>query len=378
MAFLAIHRLAKTFAAIPGSGAPGVRALEDVTLEVSSGELMVVLGPSACGKTTLLRLIAGLETATAGTINLEGRTIDRLPAGRRNIAMVFQSPALYPEMSAGDNVAFGLRLRGCSRTEAAKRTSDVARTLGLESCLDRKPFELSGGERQRVALGRALVRRPALVLMDEPLSNLDARARAELKDGILTVQRELGVTMLYVTHDQTEALSIGHRLAVLERGQVRQTGAPTEIYDRPACAFVAGFVGSPPMNLVRGRVVPKGSGRWFETSEPGGAPGIAIDISGLSGLPDNGGVQDLTLGIRAEHLTVLPPGSSRPGFPATVLGFDYTGPDVVLKLRAGAHRLTARLPAAQAPSRGDRVQLGVSVANACFFDPLTGRNLCES
>jgi len=227
-----------------------VGALADFSLELADGELVAVLGPSGCGKSTLLRLTAGLEPLSAGTIELDGRRIDALPPQARDVAMVFQSYALYPHMTVRGNVEFPLRMRGASHAARRAEAEDVAALLELSPLLERRPAELSGGQRQRVALARALVRRPKLFLMDEPLSNLDARLRASVRSYIRDVQRRLAVTTLYVTHDQTEAMTLGDRVVVLADGRMQQTDTPLAVYERPANTFVAGFVGTPPMNLV--------------------------------------------------------------------------------------------------------------------------------
>ena len=230
----------------------GVPILRDVTLDVADGELVTVLGPSGCGKSTLLRLVAGLDELSAGTIRLGERRIDDVPAHERDVAMVFQSYALYPHLTVRGNVEFPLRMRRMPRAERLRRVEQVAALVELDGLLERRPAALSGGQRQRVALARALVREPALFLLDEPLSNLDARLRADVRRSIRALQRRLGVTTLHVTHDQTEAMTLGDRVVVLERGRVQQVGTPLEVYERPANAFVAGFVGSPPMNLFDG------------------------------------------------------------------------------------------------------------------------------
>ena len=232
----------------------GTPALDDFTLEIEDGELVVVVGPSGCGKSTLLRLVAGLEDLSSGEIFLGGRRIDVLPPQKRDVAMVFQSYALYPHMTVRRNVEFPLRMRGLGKTERRARAEEVAALLEIDELFDRKPAALSGGQRQRVALARALVREPALFLLDEPLSNLDARLRTSVRQHIRDLQRRLGVTTLYVTHDQTEAMTLGHRVVVLDAGRTQMVASPREAYARPANAFVAGFLGSPAMNLVPGRV----------------------------------------------------------------------------------------------------------------------------
>jgi ABC-type sugar transport system ATPase subunit len=238
-----------TFTAV-GRRFGAVVALADFTLDVADGELITVLGPSGCGKSTLLRLTAGLEALSTGSIQLDGRRIDDLPPQTRDVAMVFQGYALYPHMTVLRNIEFPLRMRGVGRSDRRRRVEEVAALLELTPQLDRRPAELSGGQRQRVALARALVRHPKLFLLDEPLSNVDARLRASVRQYIRDMQRRLAVTMLYVTHDQSEAMTLGDRVVVLERGRIQQAASPLEVYERPANTFVAGFVGTPAMNLL--------------------------------------------------------------------------------------------------------------------------------
>jgi multiple sugar transport system ATP-binding protein len=243
MATLRIDQLTKTF---PG----GTHAVDRVDLEVADGELLVLVGPSGCGKSTTMRLVAGLERPTAGTIAIGGRDVTALRPQERDVAMVFQSYALYPHKTVRDNLAFGLRMRGVGKDEIARKVADAARVLELEALLDRKPRALSGGQRQRVALGRAIVRSPQVFLLDEPLSNLDARLRVQTRTELARLQRRLAATMLYVTHDQEEAMTLGDRVAVMRDGRIEQLGPPLELYRRPTSTFVAGFVGSPAMNLI--------------------------------------------------------------------------------------------------------------------------------
>ncbi|HVL72169.1 MAG TPA: ABC transporter ATP-binding protein, partial [Beijerinckiaceae bacterium] len=225
-------------------------AVEEVSLTIGHGEFMVFLGPSGCGKTTTLRMIAGLESITSGRLSIDGRVVNAVPAKDRDIAMVFQSYALYPHMSVRDNLAFGLKRRAVPRAEIARRVDEVAAALGLSALLDRRPHALSGGQRQRVALGRAMVRKPDIFLMDEPLSNLDAKLRGQMRTEISRLQKRLGITTVYVTHDQTEAMTLGDRVAVLRRGVLQQLAPPRELYEQPVNLFVAGFIGSPPMNFM--------------------------------------------------------------------------------------------------------------------------------
>src|SRR5262247_1582388 len=241
-----------------------VPAADAVTLEVNHGEFMVLLGPSGCGKTTTLRMIAGLESISSGTLSIDGRVVNRVPAKDRDIAMVFQSYALYPHMTVKDNLAFGLKRRSIERAEIERRVAAVADTLGLSGLLDRKPHALSGGQRQRVALGRAIVRDPKVFLFDEPLSNLDAALRVSTRNELIKQQAELGTTTIYVTHDQVEAMTMGDRICIMNGGEVVQIGKPLEVYRNPADTFVARFLGNPPMNLMAARLERQGAGYRLE------------------------------------------------------------------------------------------------------------------
>jgi multiple sugar transport system ATP-binding protein len=235
--------------AFKGPGGDVIQAVNNVSLAVEDRDFLTVVGPSGCGKTTTLRLIAGLEEADSGNISIDGEVANDLPPKERDVAMVFQNPALYPHMSVFENMAFGLKLRKCPRSEIERRVGAAAEMLGLNGSLKRRPEELSGGQRQRVAIGRAIVRRPRIFLFDEPLSNLDAPLRAQMREEIARLHAELGATMIYVTHDQIEAMTLGQRVAVMDRGAIQQIGTPEEIYRRPANAFVAGFIGALPMNF---------------------------------------------------------------------------------------------------------------------------------
>jgi multiple sugar transport system ATP-binding protein len=247
MASVTFDRVTKEF---DGS----VVAVRDFSLEVADGEFVVFVGPSGCGKTTALRMVAGLETVTEGEILIGDRSVNDASARERDVAMVFQNYALYPHMTVFDNIAFGLRARRVPRSQITSRVEQIGRSLGLESLLQRKPRQLSGGQRQRVAMGRAIVRDPSVFLMDEPLSNLDARLRVQMRAEVARIQRELGATTIYVTHDQVEAMTMGDRVAVIRQGVLQQTDEPQEVFDRPANLFVASFIGSPPMNLVQARI----------------------------------------------------------------------------------------------------------------------------
>jgi multiple sugar transport system ATP-binding protein len=278
----------------------GTRAVTDFTLETQDGEFMVLVGPSGCGKTTALRMVAGLEDISEGEIKIGDRVVNQVPSRDRDIAMVFQSYALYPHLSVYDNIAFSLRLRKEKKSEIDRRVREAARVLDLEQFLDRKPRALSGGQRQRVAMGRAIVRQPAAFLMDEPLSNLDAKLRVQMRAEISKLQRNLGVTTIYVTHDQVEAMTMGDRVAVMRRGELQQVAPPQELYDRPVNLFVGGFIGSPAMNLLDATLERANGGLAAVL----GGQKVRLDdecVSVRPGLKDYEGRQ-VVVGIRPEQL----------------------------------------------------------------------------
>ncbi len=355
MARLALQHVAKHY---PG----GPWALRDVNLEVADGELVVVLGPSGCGKTTLLRLVAGLEEPTEGAILLGDRPVQGVPARERDVAMTFQTPALYPHLTVADNIGFSLRMRGVPQPAIRQRVGEAARLLGIESLLGRLPRELSGGEAQRVALGRALVRRPACYLFDEPLAAVDARLRAELRTALKRLHHHQPTTTLYVTHDQEEALALGQRIAVMQQGQVLQVGTPQEVYQRPANRFVAAFLGSPPMNFLAGTIVPQAEEIWFESGPCRLAIGNWAWVQ-WAGRP-------LVLGLRPEALQLAPPDTNDTRVLAgRVLLVTPVGhaADVEFEL-AGAVRLVARVEAAAAPAPGTVVGLRPRMEQALVFE----------
>jgi multiple sugar transport system ATP-binding protein len=289
----------------------GTRAVRSLDLDISDGELMVFVGPSGCGKTTALRMIAGLEEVTEGEIRIGDQIVNNLPAKKRDIAMVFQNYALYPHMSVYDNMAFGLKMRRLPKTEIRRRVTDAAKVLGLAGELKKKPGALSGGQRQRVAMGRAIVREPRVFLMDEPLSNLDAKLRIQMRAEIARIQRDLAVTTVYVTHDQSEAMTLGDRVSVMQGGRLQQSGIPQQVYDRPANLFVAGFIGAPPMNLLHARLERGNGGLAVRMGEAT----IELRPETVSERPALEGYVDrrLAFGIRPEDLedAALVPDASR-------------------------------------------------------------------
>ncbi len=334
-----------------------VVALQSVDLEVRPGELMVLVGPSGCGKSTLLRLIAGLDDPTAGEVWIGERRVDDVEPGARDVAMVFQSYALYPHMTVAGNLGFGLRVRGMPRVEIGRRVSRVAAALGLAELLLRKPGQLSGGQRQRVALGRAMVRDPGVFLFDEPLSNLDAELRLRTRDEIAALHRRLGTTMIFVTHDQVEALSLGQRVAVMDRGRLHQVGTPEEVYRRPSNLFVAGFVGSPPINRIS-----------LSRDDRGCLTG------GPFALERPAGLDRATLGVRPEDLAVAAGrdrDASGPGdFRATVLRMEALGSEQRVHLGGpGDAAWVARTAPALRIVPGDRVSVTVAWERGHLFGP---------
>ena len=339
----------------------GFVAVSDAGFEVADGELLVLVGPSGCGKSTLLRMIAGLEAVSGGTIAIGGKVVNDVAPRDRDIAMVFQSYALYPHMSVAGNLGFGLKLRGHDKAAIAARVGEAARMLGIEDLLDRKPAALSGGQRQRVALGRALVRQPQVFLLDEPLSNLDARLRAAMRVEIARLHRKLGATMVYVTHDQVEAMTLGERIVVLDGGRIRQVDTPMALYERPADVFVATFLGSPAMNVIAGQLDADGAG--FIAGD-----GARIPLPGLQAPPDWSG-RPLVLGVRPEHLRRAEPGDAGGGaFDALVEVVEPVGNEVFVNLRLGDAALVARLPPGTLPRPGESLLLRVAVEHAHVFD----------
>jgi multiple sugar transport system ATP-binding protein len=363
MSALAIEGVAKRFGA--------VAVLNDIWLEVASGEFMVLLGPSGCGKSTLLNIVAGLDEPDAGRILIGGEDVTQREPRDRNIAMVFQSYALYPTMSVRRNMAFGLRMRGMSRGDADRLVENTARLLQIDALLERRPSQLSGGQRQRVAIGRAIVRQPKIFLFDEPLSNLDAKLRAEMRLELKELHRRLAATIVYVTHDQVEAMTLATRIAVMKGGAIEQIGVPQEVYDRPASAFVAGFTGAPAMNLLSGQVVGIAGGFGFR---PDGADGdIALGSLRLCSLRAG---QRVLFGIRPEDIG--PSAANGPDggcvITLTKLLVEPTGADSHVIFRLGHAKITARFKPGDVPL-GECPPVAFNVSRASLFDAETGRRL---
>jgi len=349
-----------------------VVAVNDVTLDVRDEEFLVLVGPSGCGKTTVLRMIAGLEELTAGTISIGDRRVDHLAPRDRDIAMVFQSYALYPHMSVYDNMAFGLKLRHVPKPEIVRRVNETARTLGLEELLKRKPRQLSGGQRQRVALGRAIVREPQAFLMDEPLSNLDAKLRVETRAQIVKLHRRLRTTTIYVTHDQVEAMTMGDRIAVMRDGVLQQLDTPQGLYDHPANVFVAGFIGSPAMNLFPVDVVAEGELTLRADDLAFQAPPhLREALHAYAG-------KQVVLGVRPEDIREEQvPGSVPMSLKAQVDVVEPLGSDAYIYLMAGTTTLIARVDGRTALKPGDAVTVWVDGSRLHAFDPAGEASLLQ-
>ena len=343
----------------PGAERPAVDALD---LEVEDGEFLVLVGPSGCGKSTSLRMLAGLEEVHDGRIMIGGQDVTDVPPKDRDIAMVFQNYALYPHMSVADNMGFGLKMAGVAKSQIVERVREAARLLDLEQYLDRKPRALSGGQRQRVAMGRAIVRQPQVFLMDEPLSNLDAKLRVQTRTQIAQLQRRLGITTVYVTHDQVEAMTMGDRVAVLKGGLLMQVGTPRELYDRPANAFVAGFIGSPSMNQLTLPVV-DGGVALGDVVHP-------VERAVLGQVADT----SVVLGIRPEDLE-----PSDHGLAIEVDVVEELGADAYVYGRTTAgqveHRITARVDGRRPPARGGVIHVTPRPGHVHLFDARTGARL---
>ncbi len=362
MARVALENVTKTYGQ--------VTAVADLSLEVADREFVVLVGPSGCGKSTTLRMIAGLDEPTSGEIRIGDRVVNGVPAKDRNIAMVFQSYALYPHMTVYNNMAFSLRMRKIRRAEIDRRVRDAARILDMEPLLGRLPAELSGGQKQRAALGRSIVREPLAFLMDEPLSNLDAKLRAQMRTEISRLHRQLGTTTIYVTHDQTEAMTMGDRIVVMKDGVVQQVARPQEIYEHPANVFVAGFIGSPQMNFLRCRVeAGKLTGPGFTTAVPGEREAALRPYEG----------REVIIGLRPEDISDSPVDFERWGAagvpPATVEAqvdlVEPLGAEVILYLLFDGQPVTARVTPRTGARVGGKLRVALHLAQGHLFDPVT-------
>ena len=340
--------------------------IESLDLEIHDREFMVLVGPSGCGKSTALRMIAGLEEITGGTISIGGRVVNDVPPKDRDIAMVFQSYALYPHMTVRENMEFGLKIRKTPRDEMNRRVNEAAQILGITEFMERKPKQLSGGQRQRVALGRAIVRKPSVFLFDEPLSNLDAKLRVQTRAEISKLQKSLKTTTVYVTHDQIEAMTMGDRIAVMKTGELQQVGSPLEVYDRPANLFVASFIGTPPMNFIPATI---------------GADGATVAASGFT-LPvpaafSAAAGQKVVLGIRPENIREAPreAGDRIVTITVKVEFVEPLGHEVIVHGRVGNDLLVAKVEPHRAPQMGEDVRLVIEVDACHLFDPTTEKRL---
>jgi multiple sugar transport system ATP-binding protein len=368
MARVELKDLTKTY---PEKGGPGVSAVKGISLVIEDREFMVLVGPSGCGKSTTLRMIAGLEEVTSGTVTIGGQVANDVLPKDRDIAMVFQNYALYPHMSVYENMAFGLKLRKQPKAEIDARVREAAAMLGLTECLGRRPKALSGGQRQRVALGRAIVRKPKVFLFDEPLSNLDAKMRVSTRTEISKLHARLGATMIYVTHDQVEAMTMGDRICVMKDGNIMQVAEPLDLYNHPANLFVAGFIGSPPMNFFKGSLRGEDGRVRFIEDNPGTPLSITLDASLAKKAADYVG-KPVILGVRPEAVRdTLTSASPDPALTAEVKVevSEPMGSETLLYLDTGATSFIARVNPTDKFDAGQRIQVTFDLGNAHLFDP---------
>jgi multiple sugar transport system ATP-binding protein len=375
MARVSVQNVSKSFAAEKGRQ---VEAVKDFSLEVDDRELVALVGPSGCGKSTVLRMIAGLESTGTGEIHIGGKRVDGVPPKDRDIEMVFQHFALYPHMTVHENMAFGLKMRRFPKAEIEKRVKDAARLLGIGDYLDRKPRSLSGGERQRVALGRAIVRQPKVFLFDEPLSSLDANMRTQLRAEIIRLHQQLQATMIYVTHDQTEAMTLGDRIVVMNEGVIQQTAAPLRIYREPANMFVAGFLGNPAMNFLRGKLREGAGGLVFKEDGDGV---IELKLGERAEAKPYAG-REIVAGIRPESINIVSretkPGAL-PRFQSLVDIVEHMGAETHIHLDTGAHAMICRTPAAlTSEEAGHRIQFEIDPAAVQLFDAGTQQRIAPN
>jgi multiple sugar transport system ATP-binding protein len=363
VANLAINHVSKSFGAIS--------VLKDIDISIEDGEFLVLVGPSGCGKSTLLSIIAGLDGHTSGSITIDGRPVDGLEPKERDIAMVFQSYALYPAMSVAQNIGFSLEMSKMPKPERIERVNKVAELLQITHLLSRKPGQLSGGQRQRVAMGRALVREPKIFLFDEPLSNLDAKLRVEMRTEIKKLHQRLGATIVYVTHDQIEAMTMATRIAVMKDGILQQFGTPEDIYDRPANVFVATFMGSPPMNLLPATVIADTAG--WKLGLNGTNATLPLPAAAPGSLAEG---RDVLVGLRPEWISLAQQHSTQNAvLDLHVEVIEPTGPDMFVALRGGERELMARFPTGTSVSTGQTASFAVDLTKAILFDAKTGAAL---
>jgi len=369
MASLSIDHVEKSFG--------NTEVLKGIDIDIESGEFLVLVGPSGCGKSTLLNLIAGLEAITSGEVRIDGARVNEYHPKDRDIAMVFQSYALYPNMTVADNMAFGLEMRGMAKADREKAVTEVAKLLQIEPLLKRRPAQLSGGQRQRVAMGRALVRDPKIFLFDEPLSNLDAKLRVEMRTEIKKLHNRLGSTIVYVTHDQIEAMTLASRIAIMNEGELQQLGTPRELYDRPANIFVATFIGSPAMNLMPAMIKADGN-RLMAVIGDSEIPAATLPLPSDKGLQHHVG-KEVILGLRSEHLTDAKASDgaeqNRHTLICEVEVTEPTGPDTLALIKIGDIEAMARLGADTPIRPGKTADLTVDMTKACLFDPKTEQRI---
>ena len=348
-----------------------VEILKDINVAIEQGDFLVLVGPSGCGKSTLLNCIAGLEPITSGKLSISGKDMTHVNPKDRNIAMVFQSYALYPTMTVAKNITFGMKVRGVEQAEQDLKLKHVAAQLQIEPLLNRKPGQLSGGQRQRVAMGRALVRDPKLFLFDEPLSNLDAKLRVEMRTEIKALHKRLGASIVYVTHDQIEAMTLATKIVVMKSGVIQQIGTPSEIYNGPANQFVADFMGSPAMNLVPVKTKASGLGTEIQIDRPSGAPIILIDANNKN-LP-----QDVILGLRPEDIAdaTLRIGEGRQEADCLIDIVEPAGADTFVVMNLGGKNVTARLHSETGATAGENLKLSFDLGKVSYFAPETGERL---
>jgi multiple sugar transport system ATP-binding protein len=356
MARVAMHGLNKKY--------DEVHAVIDVNLDIQDQEFVVLVGPSGCGKTTTLRMVAGLESITGGQISIDGKVVNTLPPMDRDIAMVFQNYALYPHMTVYDNMAFGLKMRKFAKSEIARRVREVADILGIQDLLRRKPRQLSGGQRQRVALGRAIVRHPRVFLFDEPLSNLDAKLRVQMRVELKKLHERLGTTAIYVTHDQVEAMTLGDRVVVMRDGRVQQVGDPMELYNEPANRFVAGFIGSPAMNFAPVRIAAENGSVWAQGEDLR----IRLPTAVAARLGSYAGME-VTLGVRPEDLRIANGAdTSELSFDAAVEVVERLGSEILLDVAAGSTTMVASVEPTVTAKVHEKVRLAINPDRMHFFD----------